>query len=209
MINSYLTLSLLMIANGVLFFPPSEYLYFDGVMLFDHQYSVKYFLLPIGNSLGHLLFFHLIRFANNHIQSSNLIMTSRDKAWGNALRKTIKIARKIERYSHDYFLQYGNKYYSVMFGRLVPCVHTAICMPAALSSITTKRYFTLTLIGNFIYSLACLLIILLTPPGSSYKSNLLNAVFVFGVIYVLHLIHYAKMKSSFQEKIKGDSRCLK
>lgn len=166
-----LWLLLLMVLNGIIFLPPSEYIYFEAYWCYSKELSYLYYILPLMNTIGHYVLFLFIR---SKYKTQNIPL----------IRKVVINSQK---YSKIYFTKYDTNYLAILYGRCIPVVHTGISIVAGLSSVSKQRFLILTLIGNYIFSIVCYVIISFVSKNNDYKITILYVFLVFSVIYIIHI----------------------
>ena len=184
----------MMIPNGIIFFPPSEYLYFEAYWKHGGM-SLFYFTLPLANSIGHYILFLIIREErkNPRILNSNGRISS-------VFKRLIKVS---EKYSNIYFNTYDSHYYAILYGRCIPVVHTGVSVVAGLSNVSHYRFLLFTIIGNLFFSLVCYLVINSIPRGEDYGYTLLYAFIAFFLIYLAHMLVEKMLTKSSSGRAKG------
>ena len=170
----------LMVTNGIFFFPPSEYLYFEGYWC-HKGISSLYFTLPIANSIGHFILFIYVRYIN----ISSLLHKNNNSNDG----FIYKLIIQLNSYSKTYFSSYDTKYLAVIYGRCIPFVHTAISIAAGLSNMNITKFIIYTLLGNYIFSLICYMILSNIVSKYSYTYSLLIVLVIILVAPIIHIMY--------------------
>lgn len=168
-----------MILNGIVFFPPSEFIYFDAYFVLGGDLKYSYAALPLANSIGHFILFEISR-----VFSDRLISFERRPQSGivsSVFQYTLRISRQHFRF-HD------RHAWAVLYGRCVPIVHTGISVVAGISGVPRLRYFVLTIAGNVIFSLVCWLIVAILSTSDNYARSIVLVAVFFSTIYTLHLL---------------------
>lgn len=185
---------IMMVPNGIIFFPPSEYLYFEAYWKYGGV-SWLYFSLPLANSVGHYILFLIIRKESNNPR----ILISNGRV-SSIFKRLINVS---EKYSNLYFNKYDSRYYAILYGRCIPVVHTGVSVVAGLSKVSHSRFLLFTVFGNLFFSLICYLVINSIPKGDDYSHALLYAFIAFFLIYLVHMFIEKMLTKSSSGRAKG------
>jgi len=168
-----------MVANGIIFFPPSELVYFDAYFSLNGSLGPAYVALPLANGLGHFILYEISRRYGHKLATIENVepgdMTSV------ALRYVLRLSR-------NYFRLHDERAGAVLYGRCVPVVHTGISIVAGVAGVSRMRFMALTVIGNMIFSGVCWLIIDLLSNRADYSHSIVFVAAFFVGVYLLHIV---------------------
>lgn len=171
------TLVIFMILNGVIFVPPSEYLYFDAYFGLEGEFAYIYLVLPIANAVGHYFLYEL----SKRYRSKLEILESKE-ATGFLLRTFQYIVRS----SRNYFEIHDTHAWAVLYGRCVPVVHSGISIVAGIFGVSRLRFLILTVVGNILFSAVCWIVVKTLSRVDNYNYSIVLVGFFFIAIYLLH-----------------------
>jgi membrane protein YqaA with SNARE-associated domain len=181
-----------MVTNGIVLLPPSEALYFHAYYLGAYDVSVFYFVLPVANTVGHVVLFALARSrsARTLIQTLLALVPVAVKAGMLWLWKllVLKPAQGVE--LRD---RYG---WITLYGRLIPVVKTCVSVVLAETTIPLGRYVILTLLGNVFFAIECLVVFAVVARSEfGYLVSIGLVGVVFCGIYAAHILTASWWKS--------------
>ena len=135
-----LFLSALMVANGIVFFPPSELILLAAYNSFSGYDSFAVFsILALSNSIGHIVLFLVSR------------MVIRGKwRWLANLESMVSSFPVVSKL----IISFGTIESNAFFGRFIPVVKTAVSISSAASNVGVVKYVLLTCAGNIGFAFA-------------------------------------------------------
>lgn len=168
--SEFVFLSLLMVANGIVFFPPSEFILLTAFGSASDHALAAFLLLASANTAGHTILFLLVR--RFFLKRIELIMNNQSRL-GQTLRKTVPIISKDR---------------NVFWLRLVPVAKTAVSITAALGSIGLAKYLVYTILGNVAFCLVWLAYFGLLSNFLGHDQFVLYVVISILLVYGLHYL---------------------
>lgn len=178
---SYPLLIILFLLNGIVFSPPSEYLYY--VVYITYDASVAHFIIfALVNSIGHILLYYLSIFVESRLLGYEFP--------GKPLYMKIKGLASV--YLFDNF----PPFFSILLARCIPGVKTGISIIAGVARVNLGVFISATLIGNIIFALFNYFIISFLPQNDHFIAIAVLTLFIF----VSYIVHYWIHKKFFTKK---------
>lgn len=186
-------LFILMVLNGVAFFPPSEYLYLAAFLESNGVYSELFILLSLFNAVGHIILYAVVRRWSLWSYTKKKL-----SARGDFMSKFIvTLLEKTVRKSESLLISHDHALWIVAYGRCIPIVHTGISIVAAERKMPIGRFVLLTVSGNAVFSQFWFLVFYIVDNDSSWWYLGVFGTIIIMIIYFIH---------RFMEKALGRSK---